>query len=1141
MTSHSPTNADSIGSFRLSTASGAVTWTDGLCRVLGIDRNGTSPSLDAIAAPLHPDDRDPFLAMVSGAATRMEGRSFEVRVVGRDRHVSCCRIDVEPEFDGNGSVAALVGIVQEVTEHARTKEALRETQSLLRALIDAIPASVTVKDSSGRFVLANAYEAAYHGHPVEWFAGKVLADMFPADVAERIGARDRAVIATGEPVNLGQIDFIHTDGRTTSWLERKAPIRDESGRVTHVVTVDVDITDRVRAEADVRRNRALLQAIIDAVPALVSVTDADGEYALVNAASAAYHGHPADWFPGKRIEDVHRPDYARLLRARDQGTLKGETSGQPYEETYLESDGRTSFWLATDAPIRVDDVGPPQYVVSVSLDITELKRAQAAVQESRSLLGAVIDAVPMTIHVKDLDGRYVLANADMAAQAGRPVEWIIGKRVGDLFPDDHARKSTERDRQLIERGEPTPLFEEDYVDQAGQTSSWLVRKVPLRDDSGRIKYIVSVGLDISEHKQAERVARESQSLLRAVIDAMPATVSVKDVSGRYVLVNAHLARSLDRPIEWFDGKSIDDAFPEDYVRKIQERDRLVVETGQTQRFYELDYPEPDGSFSSWVGIRAPIKDVDGSVRYVVSVGLDITDRRRSELALEENERRFRHLVESTDVVPYTWDIDGRRYLYIGPQVERLLGIRPEDLVDEENWLARIVPEDRAAVQRHAASFNEAPRDEYLEYRLMRPDGRLTWVRDLIKIEARDDGRRVGVGFMFDITESKSREQQLAQALKMEAVGKLTGGVAHDFNNLLTVILGSLELMELSIAKDPQNLTRVRLASQAAKRGAELTQRLLAFARQQMLMPRRVDLNDHVAHMGELLRRTLGEGIVVRMQLAADLWPVRVDPAWLESAIVNLAVNARDAMLHGGILTIETANRQYDEPVLVHGAEIAAGRYVTLFASDTGIGMTPEILARAFDPFFTTKEPGKGTGLGLSMVYGFVKQSGGHIRIYSEVGIGTTVKVHLPADELTEVASDEARETHSEPPSGQEVLLVVEDDESVQQTIVAMLQSLGYRVLTAGDGPSALKVFEVDGEVDLLLTDVIMPGKLNGPALAREAIKRHPPLRILYMSGYTENAFASGGPQGTEVDWLAKPFTKADLARKIRSILDVGKH
>ena len=1127
-----------IGSFRLSTDSGAVTWTDGLCRILGIDSERIGPSLDAIAAPLHADDREHFLARLNGAAAS-DGSPFDVRVVRKDGIALQCRVALDPEVDGDGTVRALVGIVQDLTERARTQVALHESQSFLRALIDAIPASVTVKDGEGRFVLANAYEAAYHGQPVEWFADKVLADMFPADVAERIAARDRMVIETGQPVNLGQIDFVEPDGRTTSWLERKAPIRDGSGRVTHVVTVDVDITDRVRAEMEVRRSRALLQAVIDAVPALISVTDAYGQYVLVNAASAAYHGHPADWFLGKRIEDVHRPEYASVLRDRDRRALKREAPAQPFEETYTEPDGRTSCWLGTDASIGVDG-GSPQYVVSVSLDITELKRAQSAVQESRSLLSAVIDAVPMTIHVKDLDGRYVLVNADMAVQAGRPVEWIVGKRVDDLFPEAFARQSAERDRQLVENGVPTPLFETEYTDQHGQVSAWLSRKVPLRDDSGRLKYIVTVGLDITERKQAERAARESQSLLRAVIDAMPATISVKDLFGRYVVVNAYLARNLGRPIDWFDGKSTADVFPEEYVRKIQERDRLVAETGQTQRFYELDYAEPDGSLSSWIGIRAPIRDADGSVRYVVSVGLDITDRRRSELALEENERRFRYLVESTDVVPYTWDVDARRYLYVGPQVERVLGIRPEHFGDERHWLSLIVPEDRAAVQQHTVSFNAVPRDEYLEYRLMRPDGRLTWVRDVIKIETRDDGRRVGFGFMFDITESKSREQQLAQALKMEAVGKLTGGVAHDFNNLLTVVLGSLELMELSMAGDAQNLARVKLATQAATRGAELTQRLLAFARQQMLMPRRVDLNDHVMHMGELLSRTLGESVVVRMQLAPDPWPVRVDPAWLESAILNLALNARDAMPDGGTLTIETANRQFDDPIAVQGAEIASGRYVALFVSDTGVGMTPEIIARAFDPFFTTKEPGKGTGLGLSMVYGFVKQSGGQVRIYSEVGIGTTVKIHLPAADPAGNESSEIPDVHSGAPPGQELVLVVEDDESVRQTVVAMLQSLGYRVLTAGDGSSALRIFEAKTKVDLLLTDVVMPGRLNGPALAREAAKHQPGLRVLYMSGYTENAFASGGAQGSEIDWLAKPFTKADLARKIRGILDIAK-
>jgi nitrogen-specific signal transduction histidine kinase/CheY-like chemotaxis protein len=406
----------------------------------------------------------------------------------------------------------------------------------------------------------------------------------------------------------------------------------------------------------------------------------------------------------------------------------------------------------------------------------------------------------------------------------------------------------------------------------------------------------------------------------------------------------------------------------------------------------------------------------------------------------------------------------------------------------------------------------------------------------MKVETRDDGSRLGFGYIFDITESKSREQQLAQAQKMDALGKLTGGVAHDFNNLLTVILGSLELLELSVRHDMQGLARVRLASEAARRGADLTQRLLAFARQQMLAPRVVDVNECVAGMGELLRRALGESISVRMQLAADLWPVRVDPTWLESAVLNLAVNGRDAMPNGGTLTIETANQQFDETVSWQGTDIAPGRYVALMVSDTGTGMRPEILARAFDPFFTTKEFGKGTGLGLSMVYGFVKQSGGHVRIYSEVGLGTTVKIHLPAAGPAG-DSEQAEPAVSKPvAAGQETILVVEDDDSVRGTIVAMLQSLGYRVLTAADGAAGLKAVEQHTEIAVLLTDVIMPGKLNGPALAREVARRQPGIRILYMSGYAENAFGPGGVQDTGGDLLAKPFTKGDLARKIRDIL-----
>jgi len=1000
-----------FGGFRWVVGAATVTWTDGLCRLLGIDRKQASPSLAALAAMLHADDRQRFRDMLRTAGTDKRALDCEVRALRGDGRAIQCRIEVQPELGPGDEAIALIGIVQDITGVRRTEEALRRSQSVLRALIDAIPAAITVKDRDGRFVLVNAYEADYHGQAVDWFSGRALADMFEPEVAARIAARDRAVVESGEPLEIEQIEAADRHGRVRTWLERKAPIRDESGAITHVLTIDLDITERVRAEAASRHSEALLQTVIDAVPALVSVTDADGRYVFVNAHSAAYHGHAADWFPGKSIEEVHRPDYARLLRERDARTLRNERPVEPYEEVYTESDGRRTNWLSTDVPIRIESRSP-QYVVSVSLDVTERRQNESAVRESRNLL-------------------------------------------------------------------------------------------------------------------------------RAIIDAMPATVTVKDLKGHYVIVNAYQAHYLGRPIEWFEGRSMADVYPAEYLRAIEERDRMVAETGQTHRFYETDYRGPDGQLSSWIGIRAPIRDGSGNIRYIVSVGLDITDRRRSELALEQSERRFRHLVESSDVVPYTWDIDSRRFLYVGPQIERMLGVRPDILKYEEQWLSMILPEDREAARQHAASFNDGPRDEYFEYRVLRPDSRVVWVRDIIKVETREDGSRVGFGFIFDITESKSREQQLAQAQKMDAVGKLTGGVAHDFNNLLTVILGSLELLELSVGGDAQGLARVRLASEAARRGAELTQRLLAFARQQMLAPRIVNLNECVARMGELLRRMLGESITIRMQLAADLWSVRIDPTWLESAVLNLAVNGRDAMPDGGTLTIETANQEFDETVNWQGTEIAPGRYVALLVSDTGTGMTPEILARAFDPFFTTKEVGKGTGLGLSMVYGFVKQSGGHVRIYSEVGLGSTVKIHLPVGGATGEGGRAERGVPEQAPAGKETILVVEDDASVRGTIVAMLQSLGYRVLTAADGATGLKAIEQHAEIAVLLTDVIMPGKLNGPALAREAAKRQPGIRILYMSGYAENAFGPGGVQGTGNDLLAKPFSKADLARRIRDILGVG--
>jgi len=376
--------------------------------------------------------------------------------------------------------------------------------------------------------------------------------------------------------------------------------------------------------------------------------------------------------------------------------------------------------------------------------------------------------------------------------------------------------------------------------------------------------------------------------------------------------------------------------------------------------------------------------------------------------------------------------------------------------------------------------------------------------------------------------------RLRQAQKMEAVGQLTGGVAHDFNNLLTVILGNAEYVARGLPAGSEIRQMVEMIEQAAERGAELTRSLLAFARRQPLEPRTVDVGRQLRGMEALLARTLGEHVAVRFVLHDETWAATVDPAQLESAVLNLALNARDAMPDGGALTVEAVNARLDAAYARGDAEILPGDYVMVAVSDTGTGMPPEVAARAFEPFFTTKEVGKGSGLGLSMVYGFVKQSGGHARIYSEAGHGTTVKLYLPRA-AGGGAAEESRPAASAP-AGNETILMVEDDELVRAFVAGELKALGYVVLAAADGRAALATLGGDARVDLLFTDVVMPGGLSGPQLAAEARRLRPGLKILYTSGYTENAIVHHGRLDAGVRLLSKPYRRHDLARVLREVL-----
>ena len=454
----------------------------------------------------------------------------------------------------------------------------------------------------------------------------------------------------------------------------------------------------------------------------------------------------------------------------------------------------------------------------------------------------------------------------------------------------------------------------------------------------------------------------------------------------------------------------------------------------------------------------------------------------------------------------------------------------------EAYFACLHPDDRPGFQDAFAAYIANPTPTFsIRHRVVRPDGKVIHVHGVAELSLTPEGRILN-GVMQDNTEQHDIAERLHQAHKMEAVGQLTGGVAHDFNNLLTVIMGNAELLKESLEDQPNLRVFAEMSSKAAERGAELTNRLLAFARRQPLEPNVLETNKLVAGIEALLRRALTEDVEIELVRGGGAWPIEVDAGQLESAILNLAINARDAMPYGGKLTVETANAHLDDNYASQHHEVQAGQYVMISVSDTGSGMPPEVASRAFDPFYTTKPVGKGSGLGLSMVYGFVKQSGGHIKIYSEPGEGTTIRLYFPranahSAPLPMLTTTKAAQT------GREHILAVEDDELVRSHVVSQLESLGYRVTQAGSGPEALRVLEQSPDIDLLFTDVVMPGGVNGRQLAERALALSPGLKILYTSGYTENAIVHHGRLDRGVNLLTKPYRRNELASKLRKVLD----
>ncbi len=521
----------------------------------------------------------------------------------------------------------------------------------------------------------------------------------------------------------------------------------------------------------------------------------------------------------------------------------------------------------------------------------------------------------------------------------------------------------------------------------------------------------------------------------------------------------------------------------------------------------------------------------------VCVCRDLTARRNAEKAREEAEAKFRMLVEKVAAISYIAELGVHgEWLYVSPQVETIFGFSASEwLTDSREWVKHVHPDDFKIVEAAEEASKRGERFQ-AEYRVIRKDGRVIWVSDTAVVVEGSGTHPLMEGIIVDITERKQLETQLQQARRMEAIGRLAGGIAHDFNNLLTIIKGYAELALKRHKISPELHTDIERIEDASERASTLVRQLLAFSRRQVLQPKLVDLNSIVLGLDKLLRRLMDEDIQMSTQAGKTIATIKADPGQIEQVIMNLVMNARDAMPNGGRLTVETCDVELDAAYASEHVSVKPGRYVMLAVSDTGVGMSADTVAHIFEPFYTTKESGHGTGLGLSTVYGIVKQSGGYIWVYSEPGRGSTFKVYLPRVDAPPEVLPLAKWPLAKQ-TGSETILLVEDQPQVRELAHMVLAGKGYCVMVAATPEEAERACEQrDREIHLLLTDVIMPG-VSGRELAKRLTLRQPNMRVLYMSGYTFNVIAQGGMLEDGMAFLQKPFTPSTLAEKVREVLD----
>jgi PAS domain S-box-containing protein len=764
-------------------------------------------------------------------------------------------------------------------------------------------------------------------------------------------------------------------------------------------------------------------------------------------------------------------------------------------------------------------------------------------REHEALLQAMFDTLPQMVFVEDRERRYLMVNRNFADAMGMSPAMMVGKHADEIAaaPEHEAIRAADADRAILSGAEAATTLVQEMVFADGVPRVVRSMRRPLRDGSGQVTGLVGIIEDITALQAAEQQANLAHARLADAIQHLWGGIYLFDREERLVMWNEKVhdlfpsLRGRLRPGMTFEeilriaGPDVElpDLAPEAQLQARLEEFRNPPE-------HLIEHRLQDGR---WVLVR----DRHTSEGGTVCLRLDVTEQKQAQEALRESEQRFRMLTENAPDMLFRYRIwPERGFEYVSPISTAIIGYSPQEhYADPDLWVRIADPDSRAQQERMFDPESDIV-GALVSVRWKYKGAGWIWIEVRATPVLDEQGRQVALeGIVRDISARKELEGQLLQSQRMEAVGRLAGGIAHDFNNMLTIMSNyatfALEAQpEGSPASDD-----IRVILKTIQRSTALTRQLLAFSRKQILQMKLVQLNDLIRETGSILERVIGEDIELALNLAEDLWLVNADTSQVEQIVMNLAVNARDAMPKGGALILETSNVEFAAGAALGAAAELAGPYVMLAVTDTGTGMPPAVRERIFEPFYTTKPTGQGTGLGLSTVHGIVKQMHGEIWVYSEEGIGTTFKIYLPRAEAAGPPRP-APDVLRAPKRGTETILLVEDEELVRLAVQRVLQGAGYRVIAAANPLAAESIVTQAAEpIHLLLTDVVMP-ETSGPELVQRLLKRQPSLRVLYMTGYTETALASHFPsRGALASVVQKPFSRSSLLQAVRGVLDAA--